>query len=264
MSALANKVAIIAGASSGIGYATAELFAREGAKLVVGARRKAELSQLVAAIGKAGGEAIALAGDVADEDYAQALVGLAVENFGGLDVAFNNAGMIAPMGPTTGIALADWRRTLDVNLTSAFLAAKYQLPAMVARGGGSLIFTSSFVGYTVSFPGIAAYSASKSGLIGLTQSLAVEFAQQNVRVNTLLPGATDATVLEARAGLRPAAPDQLPVLGSDPDTPNIVHASGHYRNGVLLAPITAKVIGDLIVDGKRDRCLDAFAPSRFF
>ena len=80
----------------------------------------------------------------------------------------------------------------------------------------------------------------------------------------LLPGATDATVLEARAGLRPAAPDQLPVLGSDPDTPNIVHASGHYRNGVLLAPITAKVIGDLIVDGKRDRCLDAFAPSRFF
>ncbi len=191
MSALANKVAIIVGASSGIGYATAELFAREGAKLVVGARRKAELDQLVTSIARAGGEAIALAGDVADEDYAQALVGLAVENFGGLDVAFNNAGMIAPMGPTTGIALADWRRTLDVNLTSAFLAAKYQLPAMVARGGGSLIFTSSFVGYTVSFPGIATYSASKSGLIGLTQSLAVEFAQQNVRVNTLLPGATD-------------------------------------------------------------------------
>ena len=191
MAALQNVVAIIAGASSGIGYATAQLFAQEGASLVVGARRKPELEQLVATITRAGGTAIALAGDVADEAYAEALVALAVETFGGLDVAFNNAGVIAPMGPTPTIELADWRRTLDINLTSAFLAAKYQIPAMVARGGGSLIFTSSFVGYSVSFPGIAAYSASKSGLIGLTQSLAVEFAERKVRVNALLPGATD-------------------------------------------------------------------------
>ena len=80
----------------------------------------------------------------------------------------------------------------------------------------------------------------------------------------LVPEVRGATLLEARAGLRPATPDELPVLGSDPDTPAIVHASGHYRNGVLLAPITAKVIGDLIVEGNRDRCLDAFAPGRFF
>lgn len=191
MPALQNSVAIVAGASSGIGHATALLFAREGAKVVVGARRQQELEQLVATIVAAGGQAVALAGDVAEESYAEALVRLAVETYGGLDVAFNNAGMIAPMGPTPEISLADWRRTLDVNLTSAFLAAKYQLPAMVARGGGSLIFTASFVGYTVSFPGIATYSASKSGLIGLTQSLAVEFAERKVRVNALLPGATD-------------------------------------------------------------------------
>ena len=191
MPALQNTVAIVAGASSGIGHATALLFAREGAKVVVGARRQQELEQLVATIVAAGGQAVALAGDVAEESYAEALVRLAVDTYGGLDVAFNNAGMIAPMGPTPEISLADWRRTLDVNLTSAFLAAKYQLPAMVARGGGSLIFTASFVGYTVSFPGIATYSASKSGLIGLTQSLAVEFAERKVRVNALLPGATD-------------------------------------------------------------------------
>ena len=80
----------------------------------------------------------------------------------------------------------------------------------------------------------------------------------------LLPGAKDATFLEARAGLRPATPDELPVLGSDPATPNVIHASGHYRNGVLLAPVTAKVIADLVVEGKRDQCLDAFAPNRFF
>jgi glycine oxidase len=80
---------------------------------------------------------------------------------------------------------------------------------------------------------------------------------------TLLPGARDATFLEVRVGLRPATPDELPVLGSDPDAPHIVHASGHYRNGVLLAPITARLMADLIVEGKRDVCLDAFAPARF-
>ena len=188
---LKDKVCILAGASSGIGYATAKLFAAEGAKVVVGARRQAELEQLVGEIAHTGGQAVALAGDVSDEGYAEALVNLAVSRFGGLDVGFNNAGVIAPMGDTTKIALADWRRTLDINLTSAFLAAKYQIPAMIARGGGSVIFTSTFVGYTVAFPGIATYAASKSGLIGLAQALAVEFAQQNVRVNALLPGGTD-------------------------------------------------------------------------
>ena len=191
MNSLENKVAIVAGASSGIGYATALLFAREGAKVVVGARREDELATLVAEIAAAGGEAIALAGDVVDESYASALVRTAVDRFGGLDVAFNNVGAISPMGKTTEIDLAAWRRTLDTNLTSAFLGDKHQIPAMIARGGGSLIFTSTFVGYTVAFPGIATYAASKSGLIGLTQSLAVEFGAQNIRVNAILPGATD-------------------------------------------------------------------------
>ncbi len=191
MTALKKKIAIVVGASSGIGYATAKLFAQEGAQVVVGARRRPELDALVAEIKAAGGDAIALAGDVADETYAQALAQTAVDHFGGLDVAFNNAGVINPIGPTTEIALADWRRTLDINLTSAFLAAKYQIPAMQKRGGGSLIFTSTFVGYTVGFPGVATYAASKSGLIGLTQALAVEFAQANIRVNAILPGGTD-------------------------------------------------------------------------
>ncbi|MGH8597372.1 MAG: SDR family oxidoreductase [Gammaproteobacteria bacterium] len=191
MRALDNKIAIIAGASSGIGYATAKLFAREGAKLIVGARRKAALDTLVSEIVTEGGKAYAIAGDVTDEAYAEALVRAAVDRFGGLDVAFNNAGVITPMGNTTQIALEDWRRTVDVNLTSAFLAAKYQIPALIAREGGSLIFTSTFVGHTVGFPGVATYAASKSGLIGLTQSLAVEFGPQGVRVNAILPGATD-------------------------------------------------------------------------
>ena len=191
MGALAGKVAIVAGASSGIGRAAAVLFAREGAAVVAGARRQQELDALVGEIEAAGGRAAALAGDVTDEAYAPALVALAEERFGGLDIAFNNAGMVGPMAPTPEVTPAAWRQTVETNLTSGFLAARHQIPAMLRRGGGSLIFTSTFVGYTVGFPGVAAYAASKSGLIGLVQALAVEFGGRGIRVNALLPGGTE-------------------------------------------------------------------------
>jgi NAD(P)-dependent dehydrogenase (short-subunit alcohol dehydrogenase family) len=191
MSALSNKVAIVTGASSGIGYATAKLFAREGAKVVAAARRQLELDALVGEITHAGGHAVALAGDVKDEAFAKALVELAIGRFGGLDVAFNNAGTIGEIGATPAVSLAEWENTIRTNLTSAFLGAKYQLPAMLDRKGGSLIFTSTFVGHTVGLPGMAAYAASKAGLIGLTQALASEFGPKGIRVNALLPGGTD-------------------------------------------------------------------------
>jgi NAD(P)-dependent dehydrogenase (short-subunit alcohol dehydrogenase family) len=191
MLALLDKVAIVTGASSGIGRATAKLFAEQGAKVVVAARRKAELDVLVAEITEAGGDAQALPGDVRDEAFAKALVELAVSTYGGLDVAFNNAGIVGAMKPVSDLTLDDWRKTLDTNLTGAFLGAKYQVPAMIERGDGSLIFTSTFVGHTVGMPGMAAYAASKAGLIGLTQVLAAEFGPKGVRVNALLPGGTD-------------------------------------------------------------------------
>ncbi|MGO4279436.1 glucose 1-dehydrogenase [Cupriavidus sp. OV038] len=191
MERLNGKVAIITGASSGIGLATAELFAKEGAKLVVGARRQAELDALVARIRAAGGEAVALAGDVRDENYARALVDLAVEQYGKLDIAFNNAGTLGEGGPSTGVSEAGWNDTLAINLTGAFLGAKHQIAQMAKQGGGSVIFTSTFVGYSFAFPGVAAYAASKAGLIGLTQALASEYGPQGVRVNAILPGAVD-------------------------------------------------------------------------
>lgn len=190
MFALANKVAIVTGASSGIGRAAAKLFAEEGAK-VVAARHQAELEALVAEIEEADGRAIALAGDVIDQAYAKALVELAIERFGGLDIAFNNVGVVGTMGPISELSLEGWRETLDANLTSAFLGAKYQVPAMVERGGGSLIFTSTFVGHTVGMPSMTSYAASKAGLIGLTQVLAAEYGPKGVRVNALMPGGTD-------------------------------------------------------------------------
>jgi NAD(P)-dependent dehydrogenase (short-subunit alcohol dehydrogenase family) len=185
---LEGRVAIITGASSGIGAAAARLFASEGAKIVLNARRKGELETIAKELG---GSAVFLAGDAGDEATAAALVALALEKFGRLDVGFNNAGILGEMGPTTGVSLKGWTEALTVNLTGAFLAAKYQIPAMLKSGGGSVIFTSTFIGHTASFPGVAAYAASKSGLIGLTQTLAAEFGPQNIRVNALLPGAVD-------------------------------------------------------------------------
>jgi NAD(P)-dependent dehydrogenase (short-subunit alcohol dehydrogenase family) len=191
MTVLSNKVAIVTGASSGIGYATAKLFAQEGAKVIVNGRRRAELDTLVAQIEAAGGQAHAVAGDVRDEAVAKELVQMAVNRFGGLDIAFNNAGTVGEMGSVTELSLSGWHDTLDTNLTSAFLGAKYQVPAMIERGGGALIFTSSFVGYSAGMPGMAAYGASKAALIGMTQCLAVELGVKGIRVNAILPGGTD-------------------------------------------------------------------------
>ena len=193
---LKGKVAIVTGASAGIGRATAKLFARTGAKVVVAARRKAKLDSLVREIADDGGDALALAGDVSEEAFAKELVERAEQTYGHLDVAFNNAGILGEKGPTTGVSLEGWNETLKVNLTSAFLAAKHQIPAMMKQGKGSIIFTSTFVGYTVGFPGVVAYAASKSGLIGLTQTLAAEYGPQNIRVNALLPGAVETAMYE--------------------------------------------------------------------
>lgn len=191
MPALVGKTAIVTGASSGIGRATALLFAAEGAKLVVNARRSEPLNALVAKIEALGGAATAVAGDVRDEGVAKALVAAAESRFGGLDIAFNNAGALGALRPAVDLTAAEWCQTLEVNLTSAFLAARHQIPAMQRRGGGSLIFTGSFVGHTVGMPGMAAYAASKAGLVGLVQVLATEHGGDGIRVNAILPGGTD-------------------------------------------------------------------------
>lgn len=194
---LTDKTLIITGASSGIGAAAARTFAAAGANVVLGARRAVELDKLVAMITETGGAATALAGDVTDEPYAQALVDHALAEFGGLDGAFNNAGTVGDMTPAPDMPTATWNEVIATNLTSAFYAARAQIPALQARGAGALVFTSSFVGFSNGgLPGMGAYAAAKAGLVGLVQSLAADHAADNIRAHSLLPGGT----LTAMAG----------------------------------------------------------------
>ncbi|CAJ1369694.1 unnamed protein product [Effrenium voratum] len=217
---LHGKTILITGASSGIGAAAAKIFAEEGANLVLAARRRERLEEVRASLPDASGRVAIFAGDVCDPDFAEASVNATLETFGRLDGAFNNAGMMGEMGPLPELSLENWNQVIATNLTSAFLAARHQIPAMKTTGGGSMVFTSTFVGHTIGFPGMSAYAASKAGLIGLMQVLAVECGPQKIRVNALLPGGTktemagdDPAFHEYIAGLhalkRMAEPDEI-------------------------------------------------------
>ena len=208
---LCDKTIIITGASSGIGETAAVLFASEGANLVLGARRETLLSQLATKINDSGGSAVFLAGDVREEAYADELVRLATAEFSGLDGAFNNVGMMGDTVAVPDMDTANWNEVIATNPTSAFFAAKHQIPALTRRGRGSILFTSSFVGYAnAGMPGMGAYAASKAGLIGLAKSLSAEHGTDGIRVNSLLPGGTrtamagdDREIHDYVAGLHP-------------------------------------------------------------
>lgn len=194
MGILKSKVAIITGASSGIGRAAALLFSAEGASVVLNARGNASLQDVARRIEESGGRAYLVAGDVASCDTHEELVAAAREVFGGLDIAFNNAGTVGAMKPVADMTADEWHQSIATNLTAAFLGSRFQIPAMLERGGGSIVFTSSFVGTSVGLPGMGAYAAAKAGLMGLVKSITADYGARHIRANALLPGGTDTSM----------------------------------------------------------------------
>jgi NAD(P)-dependent dehydrogenase (short-subunit alcohol dehydrogenase family) len=187
MARLTGKAAIVTGAGGGIGGAICRRFAAEGAAVVCVDIDGRSVEATAQAIRSAGGRAAALVGDVALEATAETAVAMARGQFGRLDVLVSNAVYDLPLGPLTGITHADWRRTMEVNLDSAFLMSKHAIPAMAAAGGGSIILVASQLG-RVARPGRPWYCAAKGALINLAKAMALDHAADNIRVNSLSPG----------------------------------------------------------------------------
>lgn len=193
---LANKVAIITGAGSGMGRVAALLFAREGAKVVVAELDTRTGEETAAAIKEAGGDSLFVAVNVADEAQVQRMVAATVERFGAVHVLYNNAGIMpGDDGAVTDISEQAWDKVLDVNLKSAFFCCKYAIPEMLKAGGGSIINIASFVALLGCTVPQDAYTASKGGMIALTKSLAVQYARQGIRANAICPGPIETPLL---------------------------------------------------------------------
>lgn len=193
-----EKVVLVTGGTSGIGRETAIQFAKQGAKVVLAGRRIEEGEAVVKEIETAGGEGRFVQTDVTQEDQVKRLVEETVRQFGRLDIAFNNAGIEAG-APITEFTEADYRRVFDINVLGVFLSQKYEIPAMLKSGGGSIINTSSILGH-IAVPGAAIYNASKHAVEGITKTTALELAERGIRVNAVAPGAIATDMIDRFAG----------------------------------------------------------------
>jgi NAD(P)-dependent dehydrogenase (short-subunit alcohol dehydrogenase family) len=206
-----GKVALVTGGTSGIGRAAAIAYAREGANVVVAGRRVTEGEETVRLVRAQGREAMFVPTDVAREAHVKNLIGRTLEQFGRLDFAFNNAGIEQVPTPFLEQTVETFDEVMDINVKGVWLSMKYEIPAMLKTGGGSIVNTSSGLG-VIGMPGIEIYVASKHAVIGLTKSAALEFGKQGIRVNSVLPAAIDTDMFQRFAGENPEFRAQVTAL----------------------------------------------------
>lgn len=243
-----GRAVLVTGGGSGIGRAVALAFARESARVAVAGRTGRTLEETVALIGAEGGEAAAIVADITVGADVERLVDTVARRFGGLDTAVNNVGIITPPAPVADISEADWRRSLDGNLTGLWLSMKYEIGYMRAHGGGTIVNIASNIGAHRRVAGLGAYTAAKAAVSALTRTAALDHIGDGVRINAVSPGAVD-TPMSTRPGETPADKaarlrTQIPV-GRAGTVNEIAAAVLH-----LASPAASFTVGtDLVIDG---------------